>query len=201
MKTFLNDLTYGVSRQDFALRTATVFVVGLIAAWIVNRHWSWFVKDLEEDGIRPGYVSPTTNAVLWFVWYVTLGSLWGFHLRNHPNRVKVDGLYPLLLLLTISWQVALFEKRSTTASKWIALSSLFVLLYIMYDSYGSGTWWVGLSLMLHTLLVAWTTLQLWHIDNRNCNKRKCSRGGGSSSYSHPWSDSNSSWGYNHRPIL
>lgn len=185
------DNFYDSGRKGLASRTFAGLVAAVLVVYFVSRNWSWYKNDLSDDGIRPDWASEYINVIIWSIWYITFGWLWSYHLRHHPDSRMINMMYLLLLGLTFIWQVYMFEKRSFTFSKWVATLSLFVLAYLLYDAYTRGLYMVVFAMLVHTLIVFWSVVQLWYSDSKynslnggNCHsesKSSCSE------YSHPWS--------------
>lgn len=192
MDGILSNLTYGVDKKALFTRTLFVWVVAFFSSWIVVNNWRWYEDELEKENIALSWHSPNANAFLWVVWWLTLGLLWGYHLRMHPRKDSVNILYPTLVVLTLTWQVALFEKRATSTAKWVALISLFVLAYLMYDSYYQGNALVTFVSIAHLLILLITVMQIWHIDVKMSYVNDDTDDGiemktiTDSEYQHPW---------------
>lgn len=183
-------------RKGLAARTLTVLLVAILVVYFVSRNWSWYKNDLSDDGIRPEWASEYINIVTWVIWYLTLGWLWSYHLRYHPDSRKINMMYVGILGFTFMWQVYMFENRTFTFPKFIASLVLLMMLYLMYDAYTRGLYMVVFSLIVHTLIVAWAVMQLWYSDSK-MNQENCSDTG--SEYSHPWSSQPGYAGWYPRP--
>lgn len=185
------DNFYDSGRKGLAARTFAGLFAAVLVVYFVSRNWSWYKNDLSDDGIRPDWASEYINVIIWSIWYITFGWLWSYHLRHHPDARMINMMYLLLLGLTFIWQVYMFEKRSFTFAKWVATLSLFVLAYLLYDAYTRGLYMVVFAMLVHTLIVFWSVVQLWYSDSKynalngggNCHENS----GSCSEYSHPWS--------------
>lgn len=199
MDGILSNVTYGLNFGELIRRNIFVIVIAFFSAWIVSRNWEWYEKELDKRHITLWWHSANINAILWVIWWLTLGSIWGYHLRMHKTRYDVEALYLSLIFLTLSWQVALFEKKALSTAKWLALFSTILIGYIMYDSYYQGNALVAIVAVAHLIIMIYTVLQIWTLDV-SMNSKKSLKTNDDTSYTsdfdsqsehkHPWKIAN-----------
>lgn len=184
VKDFFNN---GDERKGFAMRTFVAIFFLILVAYFTSRNWQWYSEDLSDEGIRPEYASPFVNIIIFTIYFLSFSWLWSFCLKHHPNPRFINTMFALILLLTFTFIVYMFEQRSFTFPKWMASLTLLLMLYLIYDFYVRGLYMLIFAMLVHFLIIVWATIQLWYSDAKHNDCGSHSESSSCSSYSHPWS--------------
>jgi len=124
-------------------------------------NWEWYTNDLGGSVKLPKWASATSNWILWAVWFLVSGFSWHRHQVKHKQMVKMDLVYPALLIMIFVMFTLFFEQRHLGAAKWAGVIAVVIMTYIIYEGFVTD----GLVTTLMTLnyaILLYTVAQIWH---------------------------------------
>lgn len=155
---------------EFSLRVLLVGITFVAVLYMAAANWDWYVNDLGGTVKHPKWASPLSNWVLWIVWFLISAFSWHRHQIKHKQVVKMDLVYPSLLVMVFITFTLFFEQRHLGAAKWAGVIAVVINSYILYEGFVTDGIVTSLMTCNYAILL-YTVAQIWHA-SRNIKKTK-----------------------------
>lgn len=153
--------TWKVVGLEFSIRAVLVAITFIAVLYMAASNWQWYVNDLGHTVKHPKWASTTANCILWGIWFAISGFVWHRHQVKHKALVKMDLVYPSLLVSVFIMFTLFFEQRDLGAAKWFGIFSVVVMSYIIYEGFVTDPLVSGL-LTIELAILLYTVAQIWH---------------------------------------
>jgi hypothetical protein len=153
--------TWKLMGLEFSVRAVLVAITFIAVLYMVASNWQWYVNDLGNTVKHPKWASTTANCILWVLWFIISVFVWHRHQVKHKALVKMDLVYPALLVSVFIMFTLFFEQRDLGAAKWFGVFSIVVMTYLIYEGFVTDAL-VSTLLTVELAILLYTVAQIWH---------------------------------------
>ena len=149
--------------RDFIVRFAFTLIAALAIIYYMSRNWKWYTEDLPNIAVHPQWANPTVNLIIWGIWMGLISIVWPRHAYKHADQVRMDLLYPILLVMVFITWLLFFEMHDLGSAKWFGIISVFLSAYILYEGFlvDQAVSWT--SVITFSILI-YSVAQFWYYD-------------------------------------
>lgn len=154
-------LSWKIMGVTVSLRLMVIVVALLSITYMAASNWQWYENDLGGTIKHPQWASPTSNWIIWLIYFGITLFIWNKHQIAHPEMVKMDLYYPISLILTFIFFTLFFEQRQLGAAKWFGLLNVIVVAYMIFSEFLREPV-LSVLLTINFAIMLYTVCQLWY---------------------------------------